>query len=180
MKNLLFTLALFCAHVGLKAQVKPANFSLYYNYAGLGSNMGSMQPVIRINETHLVYTYEQNSYYEKKTKQPDTICMVELRNVSIDSIIAIVKPLGDSTVYETNPCIMSGGIHRLAVIVNNDTTDFTLHNTFDRTALQITRILNAYLPMDKKIWAGEHEIIECEKCWVSLRKKWDKEKEGKK
>ncbi|MEM6264649.1 MAG: hypothetical protein AAGI38_19210, partial [Bacteroidota bacterium] len=95
----------------------------------------------------------------------------------IDSIWTLIKDLKDSTIYETNPCIMSGGVHSMAISSNGDTTRFTLHNTFHRTALKISEIVNQYVPEDKKIWATEQDIIECESCWAAMRKRWKKEKE---
>ncbi len=157
-------------------QVSDNSFSFYYSFAGLGSNMGSMQPTIRISGTKLVYTYEQNSYYGEKTKSPDTISVTTIRQTSIDSILTLINDLKDSTIYETNPCIMSGGIHSMTISSKGDTTRFTLHNTFHRTALKISEIVNQYLPKDKKIWATEQDIIDCENCWTAMRKRWEKEK----
>ncbi len=159
-----------------KGQSVNSDFSFYYCFAGLGSNMGSMQPTIRINGTKLIYTYEQNSYYGQKYKSPDTICKATIRQSSIDSILSLIMDIKDSTIYETNPCIMSGGIHNMSIVTNNDTTSFTLHNTFHRTALKISEIINPYLPKDKNIWATEQDIIDCENCWTAMRKRWEKEK----
>lgn len=154
-----------------KEQTSNSSFRFYYSFAGLGSNMGSMQPTIRIKGTKLIYTYEQNSYYGKKTKRPDTTYITEIRQSSIDSILALIKDLKDSTIYETNPCIMSGGIHKMTIVANKDTTNFTLHNTFHRTALKISEIINQYLPKDKNIWATEQDIIDCENCWTTMKKR---------
>lgn len=160
-------------------QVNNSSFSFSYYFAGLGSNIGSMQPTIRINGTKLLYTYEQNSYYGEKTKIPDTMRVTTIRQTSIDSILTLINDLKDSTIYETNPCIMSGGIHSMTISNKGDTTRFTLHNTFHRTALKILEIVNPYLPQDKKIWATEQDIILCENCWAAMRKK-RLEKEKKK
>ena len=76
---------------------------------------------------------------------------------------------------KSNPCIMSGGIYFLTIVVDQDTTDFELMNTFHRTALRITDIINRYLPKDNKIWANEKDIIDCETCWKNMEKRWKKE-----
>lgn len=138
--------------------------------------MGTMQPTIRITDTKLIYTYEQNSYYKEKSKNSYTILVSSIRQSSIDSILILVKDLKDSTIHETNPCIMSGGVHSMRIVNNNDTTSFRLHNTFHRTALKISNIINQYLPKDKKIWATEQDIINSENCWAALRKRWANQK----
>ena len=156
------------------------DFSLYYGFSGLGSNLGSFQPTIRIKGTTLVYTYEQNSYWGEKSKRVDTVSIRSFRQSSIDSITEIVKDLGDTSIREYNYCIMSGGIHFLSVTIGVDTTSFELSNTFDYTALKIANILNEYLPQDKQLWANEKMIKDAEDCWASLMKKVDDKKKKKK
>jgi len=151
------------------------SFGFYYSFIGLGSNMFKMKPTIRIDSVKLVYTQEQNTYgriygLEIETKKTDTIYITTIRQSSIDSILALIQDLKDSTIYKTNPCIMSGGMHYLRISVNNDTTCFELHNTFHRTALKISEIINQYLPQDKHIRATEQDIINCENCWEAMRK----------
>jgi hypothetical protein len=157
-------------------QVNDNSFSFYYSFTGLGCNIGSMQPTIKISGTNLTFTYEQNSYYVKKTKSPDTISVTTIRQSSIDSILTLVNDLKDTTIHETNLCTMSGGIHIMTISSKEDTTSFTLHNTFHRTALKISEIVNQYLPEDKKIWAKEQDIIDCENCWSAMWKSLEKEK----
>jgi hypothetical protein len=43
-----------------------------------------------------------------------------------------------------------------------------LHNTFHRTALKISEVINQYLPKDRVIWATEQDIIDCENCWEAF------------
>ena len=150
--------------------IDTVNFSLYYGFSGLGSNMGSFQPTIRIIGTELTYTYEQNSYYGEKSKRIDTVGMWIFRQSSIDSIAEIVKDLRDTTIEEYNFCIMSGGIHFLSVTIRGETTRFQLSNTFDYSALKIANILNKYLPQDKQLWANEKMIKDAEDCLASLMK----------
>jgi hypothetical protein len=98
-----------------------------------------MQPIIRISGTNLIFPYEQNSYYVEKTKSPDTISVTTIRQSSIDSILTLVNDLKDTTIHETNLCTMSGGIHIMTILSKEDTTSFTLHNTFHRTALRFQK-----------------------------------------
>lgn len=147
------------------------SFYFYYSFAGLGSNMGSMQPTITISETNLIYTFEQNSFFGEATKRPDTLLITTVRQSSIDSIVKIIGELKDTTIYQTNPCIMSGGIHRMTISSKGDTTNFTMHNTFHRNALKISEIVNQYLPIRKNIWATEQYIIDGEECWAEFEKR---------
>jgi hypothetical protein len=154
-------------------------FHLYYGFSGLGSNMGSFQPTIKVKGTNFLYTYEQNSYYGEKNKRVDTVCVKAFRQSSIDSIIDIIKDLKDTLIIEYNFCIMSGGIHFLTIVNGNDTTGFQLSNTFHYTALKITSILNEYAPKDKQIWANEQMIKDAEDCLTYLFKGADKNKKRK-
>jgi hypothetical protein len=156
----------------LNNSAKPT-FYLYYGFSGLGSNMGSFQPTIKIKGTNFLYTYEQNSYYGKKDDRVDTVCVKAFRQTSIDSIIDIIKDLKDTSIREYNFCIMSGGIHFLTVTNGIDTTNFQLSNTFDYTALKIANILNEYAPTDKQLWANEQMIKDAEDCLKDLLKRND-------
>jgi len=149
---------------------------IYYAYSGLGSNMGSFQPTLRIKGTKFKYTYEQNSYWGKKSKRVDKISSGNFRQESIDSILALVQGLKDTFIFKSNPCIMSGGIHYLIISDGRDTTEFELGNTFDYTALRIINIINEYLPKDKRIWATEELIKKEEDCYNALFKEADKKK----
>ena len=157
-------------------QSNGTSFSLYYCFAGLGSELGTMQPTIRINKTNLIYTFEQNSYFGQKSKMVDTISKVVIRQSSIDSILFLLKGIEDTSIYVTNLCMKSGGIHYMTIVNNVDTTNFSLHNTFHRTALKISNIINQYLPKNKAICATEQDIIDAENCLAALRKRWVKEK----
>src|SRR5437763_12993579 len=48
----------------------PGNdFYLYYGISGLGANLGSFEPTLRINKNKFTYTKEQNSYFGKRSKK---------------------------------------------------------------------------------------------------------------
>jgi hypothetical protein len=155
-------------------------FHLYYGFSGLGSNMGSFQPTIRIDGTNFLYTYEQNSYYREKSTRIDTVCIKTFRQNSIDSIIDILKDLKDTSIREYNFCIMSGGIHFLTVINGIDITSFQLSNTFHYTALKIANILNEYAPVGKQLWANEQMIKDAEDCKAYLFKNANKKRNKRK
>jgi hypothetical protein len=150
---------------------------IFYAYSGLGSNMGKFAPTLRIKGTKFKYTYEQNSYWGKKSKRVDKISSGNFRQGAIDSILALVQDLKDTFIFKSNPCIMSGGIHYLLITDGRDTTEFEMGNTFDFTALKIINIINEYLPNDKKIWATEELIKKEEDCYKALSKEADKKKE---
>jgi hypothetical protein len=172
-------LTCFCQTNAANKITRPA-FYLYYGFSGLGSNLGSFQPTVRIYDTNFIYTYEQNSYWGEKSNQVDTICLGTFKQSSIDSICYLIQPLKDSTIFRTNACIMSGGIHFLTVANGNDTTKFTLGNTFDYTALKIVDIINPYLPAEKKLWPTEKLIKAEEDCWTNMNDKRKKKNKAKK
>ncbi|MFZ5552025.1 MAG: hypothetical protein ACOZCO_02830, partial [Bacteroidota bacterium] len=124
-------------------------FYLRFYTAGLGSNLGSMQPVFVVKGRQFLYTREQNSYMGKRTKQTDTICSGIMRRSALDSLIQIVKDEKDTSVYETNASIMSGGIHGISVSIPGDKLEITLHNAWHATAQKIVDILNTHIPADK-------------------------------
>jgi len=146
----------------------PQTAFIRYSFAELGSNLGSFQPVFRLKGVKFKYTLEQNSYWGKKDKRKKKLLTGTFRQSSIDSILYLVQNLKDSTIFETNFCIKSGGIHHLTVSNGIDTTKFRLNNTFDYTALKIVAIINDYLPIDKKIWVTEKLITDQKACMEYL------------
>lgn len=128
-------------------------FQLYYSYAGLGSNMGKMYPVFRVEGNNYTYTLQQNSFYGKPDKEPELVSKGVLRNSSIDSIIELANRVTDTMVYRTNPEILSGGIHSISVSHNNKKVSFSLHNAYDSIAGKIVNILNTNIPAGSdKLW----------------------------
>ncbi len=151
-------------------------FYLYYGVAGLGSNMGRLMPTLQIHDNKFSYAKEQNSYFGKRSKKKEFISSGLIRQSSIDSILLLITGLEDSTIYMTNPCIMSGGITYVTIANGSDTTKFTLHNTSDYIVLKIVDIINPYLPKEKKLYESVEEIKSEEECWKSLRERVDKQK----
>ncbi len=154
----------------------PRHSTFYLSYAlvGLGSNIGSMQPTIKVKGTQLLYTYEQNSYLGERTKKADTVLIQTFRTSSIDSIIDLVKDLGDTTIFNFNPLIMSGGIHLLTIAIDRDTIRYQLKNTFERTALKVMDIINSNLPSKEQLGATEQLIKDEEDAWAYIIKRHSK------
>lgn len=131
----------------------PQNFNLTYLYAGLGSGMGTIQPVFRVKNTQFFYTLEQNSFYGERTLEPDTVCTGAFSHHSIKLILDIIKPIEDTLIYRYNPRVMSGGIHSIGITSDSCKLTFSLTNTSDSTAQKIVDILNTYIPDKKrKLW----------------------------
>lgn len=131
------------------AQLQAANykdFKLYYSSAGLGSGMGSMQPVVRIKGLNYVYTYEQNSFYGKPDKKPEPVCRGSIRPSAVDSILRLVKDIKDTLIYRTNIHILSGGIDNLSIDFDSIHLTYQLHNASEPTAKKIIDILNTNIP----------------------------------
>lgn len=155
-----------------------AEFYLYYAISGLGSNLGDFEPTLNINNNKFIYTKEQNSYLFKRSKRKQFICEGLFQQNSIDSIISIVQGLKDSAISKVNPCIMSGILISIIVANGNDTTKFTLDNTFDYTALKIIDIINPYLPNNEKLHGSLKDIKAEEDCWTYLHQEQAKNKDS--
>jgi len=128
--------------------------SISYSYAGLGSALNSMQPVFRVNGTNCMYTLEENSSWTgNPPPEPETLYIGKFRKSSIDSILALVSTIDDTLIYRTNPGIMSGEIHTIAVQNEKTNLTFCLHNATDPIAENIVSILNSNIPNDQqKLW----------------------------
>lgn len=157
------------AQTKLKKETKP---TLYISYvcSGLGSDLGTKQPVFVLKNNNLIVTSEQTSFYEKKTLKPDTICKVKIRKSSVDSIQSFFKSLKDTSVYSANLCVSGGLIHFLNISNGKDTARYELMNSFDYTCLSVINIINGYLPIDKKLPPNEQLIKDAEACQRRLKK----------
>jgi hypothetical protein len=176
MKVIILMLALSVGQMGICQNKKPvaqdgSNFYLDYAIAGLGSNLGDVQPTLRIRNNRFTYTREQNSYKVKPDKKAEPISKGFFRQGSIDSILALTHTLKGSTIYKANPCISSGAIVYICIAHGTDTTKFALINTFDLTSLKIIDIVNSYLPRDKQLYGSKEDIKKEEDCVTSLRNK---------
>lgn len=133
-------------------------------------------PTLQIQNHNFIYTKEQNSDLGKRSKKKEFISSGSIRQSSIDSILLLISDLQDTTVYKTNPCIMSGVITYITITNGTDTTKFTLHNTSDYIVLGIVSIINPYLPKDKKLYESIEEIKNEEECRTLLLDRGKKQK----
>lgn len=177
----LLLVLLFAGVVGF-AQQTHNEFYLYYASSGLGSNLGSMQPTLRIQGTNLYYTKEQNSFFKERTKENDSLFSCTITPSTIDSIYTLLGPIKDSTRFESNMCIRSGSIHFLSVAKGEDTLNLELMNTFDSTAAEVLRLVQHYLPKEHQLWVVDETpklIREEKECWEYFRKRWDEAEQNK-
>ena len=147
MKYLLIILSIFLYSFSTETnEKKHKEFNLSYSYAGLGSQIGSIQPFFTIQGNSFHYINQQNSSFEELTVKPDTILSGKILDQKIDSILSISNSINDTLIYKTNPNITSGGIVYLSI--NN--LQFKLHNTWDSRAQKIIDIINSQLPQNVK------------------------------
>lgn len=126
------------------------DFHLFFNTAGLGSGMGTIQPTFKVEGDRFNFTLDQNSHYGTRTLASQDVCAGTLRATAIDSIIALAKSVGDTSIYRTDPSIMSGSISELEVRNGTLHVRFTLHNDSHPIANRIIAILNSNIPADKQ------------------------------
>ena len=171
MKTVIHILALLAGQAAFAQTQKASNFYLYYGISGLGSNFGKLEPTVIVRNNQFIYEKVQNSYWSKRNKKAEFINKGFFRQSSVDSILNLVKDLKDSTIFKTNPCIMSGAIVFITIAKGTDTTKYTLGNTFDTLTLKIKDILNAYLPKNEKLYGSVEDIKEEQACWNSLQER---------
>ncbi|MGB0432512.1 MAG: hypothetical protein ACPGLV_18695, partial [Bacteroidia bacterium] len=146
------TLSIFIFSIAMFAckPSKHAEFKLHYHYSGLGSQMGALGPHLVINGNNFTYMYKQNSFYGEPNLDSEILKTGKISDGAIDSILTITKVLGDTLIYEINHRSRSGGIHFMNVYNHTDTTRFKLWNTSHTSFVKVIKVLNPYLPKDKK------------------------------
>lgn len=147
------------------------SFYLNYSIAGLGADLGRFEPTLKIHGNKFIYTREQNSYLFKRSKKKQLISKGLLRETSIDSILCLLQDLKDTAIFESNPCIMGGGITEVIIAYGGDTTKFTLGNTMHVVVLKIIDIINPYLPDSNKLYGSAEAIKRQEECLANILKK---------
>ena len=176
LKNILTYL--FVILLSLSSYAQSPKIELNYTVHGMGSSRGEViYPTVDIFNNSLQYTFRQKSgAYKIETYEKfdwiDTIWEFDtltkpviFKTTSIDSIIAILRPISDSSIYKVNLGIRSGALFILTVKTLNKEIEITMSNTFDSTAYQIVQILNSYLPKEHKIrvphkmWETEGEYL---------------------
>lgn len=150
---LLSVLVLLFTNISMRISPE-REFELSFYTCGMGSNMGSKFPVLRVNGDNFIYTNEQTSSWTGKfTEKPDTLCVGKIRKTTIDSIIDLIQPIQDTLVYNTDIGVRSGVIQYIRIKYGNRHLQFTLHNASDPVAEKITALLNSNIPVDKpRLW----------------------------
>jgi hypothetical protein len=163
--------------LNLTLAAQQRDFHLEYETIGLGSNYGhKTYPRFQIEGNLMHYTVSDNYWrkgegigksdsvfvYGEKTYQ------IELRWSSVDSIEQLINSLSDTLISRWNPFIMSGAIHILKAKAGEKEVKFEMHNTFDRTALIITDIINQYVSAEDRTNATLKDILDAEEFWHSL------------
>lgn len=171
-KTTIFILFLLATQAAFAQTQKANRFYLYYGVAGLGSNLGNLEPTVIVHKNHFTYRKVQNSYWGKRPDlKSEFINKGYFRQSSIDSLLYLVKDLKDSTIFKTNPCFMSGSIIYISIANGGDTTLFRLGNTFDPIALKIINIINPYLPNNQQLYYHEDYIKEEQDCFDRLHER---------
>jgi hypothetical protein len=152
----LFLVCSFLLALGVFGQAKLSDsFYLDYSYAGLGSNTGVPSLGARIEGTTFKLFQQQNSCYEGQSTPEGLIYEAELSQDAILELGLLFTEVSDTSIYESNVSIMSGGVYTL--VMRDDTKSFkmSLHNTSHRWAERLVLILNPEIPadLDKKLWS---------------------------
>lgn len=95
-------------------------------WIGLGSNLGSMQPVFKSVGTQYSYIYKQTSFLSPDHKPDEPICAGTLNISSLDSIIDLVKDIKDTSIWKNNSRVRSGGIQNIWIQHDSINLTFTL------------------------------------------------------
>lgn len=134
MKSVVLVVSLFLAF-GLIGQSKLSDsFYLDYSYAGLGSNTGVSSLGARIEGTTFKLFQQQNSCIEGQTAPEGLVYEAELSPDAILELGLLFAEVSDTSIYESNISIMSGGVFTL--VMRDDTKLFklSLHNTSHKWA----------------------------------------------
>jgi len=127
---------------------KNKKFEFYYSRSGLGSNMGSFQPVFKMINNEYTLLKKQNSYWSEEQRDTSSqfISKGSITDSDLQKIIKILYSIEDSIIYETNPHIASGVIDYINISLGDKMVKFTLHNESHPVAKKIIDIVNSYLP----------------------------------
>lgn len=128
-----------------------SGLNIWYGYAGLGANFGSMQAVLEVTGNEYVLTKQQNSFYTERSKEKIFLSNGLIRWSSLDSILGLVAFMKDTTIFDFNPHISSGGMQYLTIRTPSIDVEFELHNMYNPIAARIVDILNSNLPADQRI-----------------------------
>lgn len=152
-------------------------------------------PLVKIDGVRLTYTIEENTSISKiekcKISKRRTIVdtlwntktvdfSINLNKETIDTIFNLVKESSDTLIFESNHCIMSGGVDIISISNGSFKVEYNLMNTFDSTALAICNILNNYLPEGNKIFIKSDFMQKRKECDMYFNELRQVEKKRKK
>ncbi|MFT4599996.1 MAG: hypothetical protein ACI857_000164 [Arenicella sp.] len=128
-------------------------FQLRYSFAGLGSNMGSGFAGFILDGNHFQYVTEINSCYKGQSTDPDVKLEGELSDEVMNGIMDVFNVTPDTSIYETNLSVMSGGVHTITMGSAVKMVKFTLHNASHVKAQTIVDLINSGLPEEyQTLW----------------------------
>ena len=174
----------------LTAQVK-SNLYIDFESYGLGSSVGQVDKIYSVandslyasfisrhQKDNLDTIYDSDYVYQDSVWRRDTL-KVRLRKSSLDSIASLI-PKNTDTIVEINPCIKSGALYKFIINYNGRSKVFEMYNSFDSTALNITNILQTYLPDNAIDPRPIDSWLTAQKCLANLRRiKEEYEKKSK-
>ena len=147
-------LALICSISIAQTTDWSNEFQLRYSYAGLGSNTGSEFSGFKLEGNHFQCVREVNSCYEGGlSNDPKIVTEGNLSDETMEALMAVFNELSDTTIYETNLSVMSGGVHTITMATSVKMVKISLHNANHELAKRIVAIINEGLPEEaEKLW----------------------------
>lgn len=148
MKYLVLLIAIVVSFSGFSQEKWEDGFQLRYSFAGLGSNMGSSFAGFKLEGNHYEFVTEVNSCYDGQSITPKLEFEGDLPDEIMDGLMTIFNEMPDTSIYETNLSVMSGGVHTITMGSAVKMVKFTLHNANHPKAQQIVDLINSGLPKD--------------------------------
>lgn len=128
MKTLILIFAISLSAVGFSQEKWQDGFQLRYSFAGLGSNMGSSFAGFKLEGNHYEFVTEVNSCYDGQSTPAELEFEGELSDEIMDGLMTIFNEIPDTSIYETNLSVLSGGVHTITMGSAVKMVKFTLHN----------------------------------------------------
>lgn len=157
MKKVSLLLILFISSFSFSQQSwEQEGFELRYSFAGLGSNMGQAFAGFKLQGNHYEYVTEVNSCIKGQSVDPTVQLEGELPDDIMAGLLEIFNGMSDTSMYETNVSVMSGGVHTITMGSAVKMVKFTLHNATHPTAVKIVDLINSGLPQEQNpLWLFE-------------------------
>ncbi len=131
-------------------------FELKYSFAGLGSNMGQSFTGFKLSGNHYELLTEVNSCLGGKMPPPELQKEGELPDHIMNDLMDVFNGMSDTSIYETNVSVMSGGVHTITMGSAVKMVKFTLHNATHPAAAKIIDLINSGIPSEEnQLWLFE-------------------------